>query len=218
MRQTRRGFVGGAAALGAGAMLPWSAALAQTHPTRQSLSSFSRDPAKVASLRKGVAAMKARAPSDPKSWFFQAAIHAYNDAAYNDALSRDPGVARVDAQRFWNKCPHFGQSSADFLIWHRAYLYNFERILREEAGDPMLALPYWDYSKPEGRSFPQIFASQFLDGQTLNPLYDPNRETAFVTGRFDISDDVGLARATMAVPIFFSDVGRPGFAGTRNSV
>lgn len=213
MRQTRRGFVGGAAALGAGAMLPWSAALAQTHPTRQSLSSFSRDPAKVASLRKGVAAMKARAPSDPKSWFFQAAIHAYNDAAYNDALSRDPGVARVDAQRFWNKCPHFGQSSADFLIWHRAYLYNFERILREEADDPMLALPYWDYSKPEGRGFPQIFANQFLDAQTPNPLYDPNRETAFVTGRFDISDDVGLARATMAVPIFFSDVGRPGFAG-----
>ena len=72
-------------------MLPWAEALAQTHPTRQSLASFSRDPAKVASLRKGVAAMKARAPSDPKSWFFQAAIHAYNDAAYNDALARDPG-------------------------------------------------------------------------------------------------------------------------------
>lgn len=214
MRQTRRGFVGGAAALGAGAMLPWTAALAQTHPTRQSLSSFSRDPAKVASLRRGVAAMKARAPSDPKSWFFQSAIHAYNDAAFNDALARDPNVARVDAQRFWNKCPHFGQSSAEFLIWHRAYLYNFERILREEAGDPMLALPYWDYSKPEGREFPQIFANEFLDrARTPNPLYHPNRESAFVTGRFDISDEVGEARATMAARTFFSDVGRPGFAG-----
>ena len=205
--------MGGAAALGA--MLPWTAALAQTHPTRQSLASFSRDPAKVASLRRGVAAMKARAPSDPKSWFFQAAIHAYNDAAYNDALARDSGVARVDAQRFWNKCPHFGQSSADFLIWHRAYLYNFERILREEAGDPMLALPYWDYSKPEGREFPQIFANEFLDAaqRAPNPLHHPNRESAFVTGRFDISDEVGEARATMAARTFFSDIGRPGFAG-----
>ena len=213
MRQTRRGFVGGAAVLGAGAMLPWAEALAQTHPTRQSLTSFSRDPVKVASLRRGVAAMKARAPSDPKSWFFQSAIHAYNDAAYADALARDPGVARVDGQRFWNKCPHFGQSSADFLIWHRAYLYNFERVLREEAGDPTLALPYWDYSKPEGRTFPAIFADEFLDGRTPNPLYDPNRETAFVTRRFEISPDVGEARATMAAPTFFSDVGRPGFAG-----
>jgi hypothetical protein len=207
--------VGGAAALGAGAMLPWTEALAQTHPTRQSLASFARDPAKVASLRQGVAAMKARAPSDPKSWFFQSAVHAYNDAAYNDALARDSGVARVDAQRFWNKCPHFGQSSADFLLWHRAYLYNFERILREEAGDPMLALPYWDYSKPEGRGFPQIFANEFLDAgrRVSNPLFHPNRETAFVTGRFEISDDVGQARATMAAQTFFSDIGQPGFAG-----
>ena len=213
MKQTRRGFVGGAAALGA--ILPWTTALAQAHPTRQSLTSFSRDPAKAASLRRGVAAMKARAPSDPKSWFFQSAIHAYNDAAYADALARDPAVAQVDARRFWNKCPHFGQSSAEFLIWHRAYLYNFERILREEAGDPMLALPYWDYSKPEGREFPQIFANEFLDAaqRVPNPLYHPNRESAFVTGRFDISDQVGEARATMAAPAFFSDVGRPGFAG-----
>jgi hypothetical protein len=195
-------------------MLPWTAASAQTRPTRQSLTSFSRDSTKVASLRRGVAAMKARAPSDPKSWFFQSAVHAYNDAAYNDALARDPGVARVDAQRFWNKCPHFGQSSADFLLWHRAYLYNFERILREEAGDPTLALPYWDYSKPEGREFPQIFANEFVDtARTPNPLYHPNRESAFVTGRFDISDEVGEARATMAAQTFFSDVGRPGFAG-----
>ena len=154
-------------------------------------------------------------PSDPKSWFFQAATHAYNDAAYADALARDPGVARVDAQRFWNKCPHFGQSSADFLIWHRAFIYNFERVLRDAAGDPMLALPYWDYSKPEGRAFPQIFADEFLDraGRVPNSLYHPNRESAFVTGRFDISDAVGEASATMTAANFFSDIGRPGFAG-----
>jgi hypothetical protein len=193
-------------------MVPW-AAMAQTHPTRQSLASFSRDPAKVASLRRGVAVMKARAPSDPKSWFFQAAVHAYNDAAYADALSRDPAVAQVDAQRFWNKCPHFGQSSADFLIWHRAFIYNFERVLRDAAGDPMLALPYWDYSKSEGRAFPAIFANERLGSGDPNPLYHPNREAAFVKGSFEISDAVAAAHDAMSVENFFSDVGRPGFAG-----
>ncbi|HKD21020.1 MAG TPA: tyrosinase family protein [Rhizomicrobium sp.] len=219
MKQTRRGFVGGAAAIGAGsllpAMLPWAKALAQGHPTRQSLAEFSKDPTKVAALRRGVGVMKARAPSDHRSWFFQSAIHAYNDAAYADAVARDPGVAQVDGARFWNKCPHFGQSSAEFLVWHRAYLYAFERTLRDAIGDPLFALPYWDYSKEEGREFPAIFADEFLDAAKTqpNPLHHPNRESAFVTGRFDLSEEVGMARATMGAPNFFSDIGAPGFAG-----
>ncbi len=214
MRQTRRQFVGAAAAIGGASLLPWSA-MAASGPTRISLTEFSKDAVRVASLRKGVAAMKARAPSDPKSWFFQAATHAYNDAAHAEALAQDPKVAEVDASRFWNKCPHFGQSSADFLIWHRAYLHNFEHVLRDAAGDPELALPYWDYSKPENRAFPQIFANAYIDNaQTIaNPLYHPNREQAFVTGRFDLSAAVGEAVATMGAQTFFSDVGVIGFAG-----
>jgi hypothetical protein len=196
-------------------MLPWAKAFGQAHPTRQSLAEFSKDPTKVAALRRGVGVMKARAPSDHRSWFFQSAIHAYNDAAYADAVARDPGVAQVDGARFWNKCPHFGQSSAEFLVWHRAYLYVFERTLRDAIGDPMFALPYWDYSKEEGREFPVIFADEFLDAAKTqpNPLHHPNRESAFVTGRFDLSEEVGMARATMGAPNFFSDVGAPGFAG-----
>ena len=33
-----------------------------------------------------------------------------------------------------------------FLTWHRMYLYYFERVLRQSAGDPTLTLPYWDYA------------------------------------------------------------------------
>jgi hypothetical protein len=101
-----------------------------------SLTEFVRDPVRVESLRRGVAVMKARPASDHRSWFFQAAIHAYDDALYADALAQDPNVAQVDRARYWNKCTHFGQSSANFVIWHRAYLYYFERILRDAAGDP----------------------------------------------------------------------------------
>src|ERR1700677_2948227 len=110
MTQTRRQFVRTAAAIGGASLLPWPA-VAASAPVRVSLDTFSKDAVRVASLRKAVGVMKARLPSDPKSWFFKAAIHAYNAAAYAEALTQDPKVAQVDAARFWNKCPHFGQSS-----------------------------------------------------------------------------------------------------------
>jgi hypothetical protein len=216
MVQTRRQFVRRVAAAGAVASfgLP-EAVRAQARPVRVSLAEFSADRRKVASLRRGVAVMKARPGSDHRSWFFQAAVHAYNDALLQDAIARDPKVADVDSARYWNKCPHFGQSSANFLIWHRAYIYYFERVLRDAAGDPSLALPYWDYSKPDNREFPEIFAAQYLDARRTvpNPLYHPNRELAFVTGRYDISPKVGLAETSMAAENFFHEIGTPGFGG-----
>jgi hypothetical protein len=204
--------MGGAAAFGVAAGLPLRA-WAQPGPVRQSLSAFSRDPGRVASLRRGVAVMKSRQPSDPRSWFYQAAVHAYNDALYQDALAQDPALAQVDAGRFWNKCPHFGGSSAEFLVWHRAYLFHFERILRDAAGDDTLALPYWDYSDPDSRSFPAIFARAQTETGDDNPLFHPNREQAFVSGISDLSALVGEAADTMSAPIFFSSGGETGFGG-----
>jgi Common central domain of tyrosinase len=216
MKFTRREIVGGAGAFGALASLGETVGFAQSaSPVRMSLTDFVKDPARVASLRKGVAVMKARPASDHKSWFFQAAVHAYDDALYADALSRDASVAKVDRERYWNKCTHFGQSSANFPIWHRAYLFYFERILRDAAGDPTLALPYWDYTKPENRDFPQIFASEYLDRakQEPNPLYHANRDLAFVAGTLGISNAVGQALRTVDSPIFFSEIGTTGFGG-----
>src|SRR5687768_3749862 len=57
---------------------------------------FAKDAVKLAALRRGVAAMKARKPSDPRSWFFQAAIHGVTDAMVAEALKADPNVANVD--------------------------------------------------------------------------------------------------------------------------
>jgi hypothetical protein len=215
MEQTRREFAGTVAALGALVATGASPAIgAAAAPVRISLAAFAKDPVRVASLRRGVATMKARPPSDHRSWFFQAAIHAYNDALYADALAKDPGVAKVDRERYWNKCTHFGQSSANFLIWHRAYLYYFERILRDASGDPGFALPYWDYSQADARVFPQIFASRFLDEErTPNPLYHANRELAFVVGALSLSPDIGAATPAIGSDSFFSDIGTTGFGG-----
>jgi hypothetical protein len=212
MRQTRREFVGTTLAV---LMAGSATASIPPGPVRQSLTAFSADPAKVASLRKGVAAMKALPASDHRSWFFQAATHAYSDTLFNAELARDPKLAAVDKAKFWNQCPHFGQCSADFVIWHRAYLHHFERTLRAMSGDPTLALPYWDYGQPDGRVFPAIYVPEFLDAakREANPLYHPNRERSFTRGLLEISAAIGEASKTRSAATFFHEVGAPGFGG-----
>jgi tyrosinase len=70
------------------------------------------------SYRTAIDAMKALAPSDPRSWQAQAEIH-------ND------------------HCPH---GNAFFLPWHRAYLQYFEQVIRALSGDAGFALPYWNWT------------------------------------------------------------------------
>ena len=207
--------LGGAAALTlAFATAAWEPAAAAA-PVRVSLEQFARDPARVASLKRGVAVMKARPPSDPTSWFFQAAIHGVSDRMVFEAYQRDPLVANVDRARFWNTCPHFGQSSAEFLIWHRIYLYYFERILREAAQDPLLALPYWNYSQTN-RAFPSLFGDPEADpatGQPTNPLYHADREQVFVAGVTELSDLAVSSERALRESSFFGLTEDQGFAG-----
>jgi hypothetical protein len=191
-------------------------ALAQAAmPKRLPLGEFARDPRLVAALRRGVQVMRSRPGSDPGSWFWQGAVHAYNDEIYGDAVLRDAGVAGVDADTYWNQCPHFGQSSANFVIWHRAYLYHFERILRAAAAEPELAVPYWNYDSMDQRAFPALFAPQFLDADRRipNSLYHRNRELAFVSGRYTLSEPVCAASNAREAPQFFSEPGVTGFGG-----
>src|SRR5947209_11178911 len=100
----------------------------------------------IASLRKGVQAMMNRDPADPNnpnpivnpnflptnptSWLYQASIH---------------GTYAAPPAEGWNMCQHEGYF---FVLWHRMYIYWFERILRAASGDPNLTLPYWNYNYP----------------------------------------------------------------------
>src|SRR5262245_50518727 len=98
---------------------------------RRSINSLAPTGREIASFRRGVAEMKRRSnanPADPTGWTFQANIHGTYDTP-----------ARPD----WNQCQH---GSFFFLSWHRMYVYFFERILRTASGDPIFALPYWNYS------------------------------------------------------------------------
>lgn len=180
---------------------------------------FAQDPVRLESLKRGVATMKSRLPSDPTSWFFQAAIHAVGANAITTAAQVDPAVATVDQARFWNQCPHSdAYNSAEFLLWHRAYIYYFERILRDAAQDPTLSLPYWNYTDPdpERRMFPAEFADMDPDPGTLlprNPLFDHRRETAFMVGAYVLSEGAVGISDLFAITDFFGATEAEGFAG-----
>jgi hypothetical protein len=83
--------------------------------------------ADIASIKTGIAAMKALPVTNKTSWQYQAAIH---------------GTTLTNNLPSWNSCTHGSQF---FLAWHRMYLYFFERILRAKSGNPNLTLPYWNY-------------------------------------------------------------------------
>jgi tyrosinase len=127
---------------------------------RREINSLSDD--QLSALRAGIAMMKARDPSDPTSWLFQANIHGTRDAA-PDAFAD-----------VWATCQH---GTFFFLSWHRMYLYYFDRILRTAAGPghPDFALPYWNYSVPSQRSLPAAFRTP---ATTDNPLYTSRRRAS----------------------------------------
>jgi hypothetical protein len=127
---------------------------------RREINSLSDD--QLSALRAGIAAMKARDPSDPTSWLFQANIHGTRD---------DIPDAFADA---WATCQH---GTFFFLSWHRMYLYYFDRILRAAVGPghPDFALPYWNYSVPSQRSLPAAFR---IPATADNPLYTSRRRAS----------------------------------------
>jgi hypothetical protein len=139
---------------------------------RYDVATFTEGSPQLTSLRRGVAAMKARPASDPTSWAYQADIH----RIFCD--SPPPGYSPV----------HY---SWRFLAWHRAYLWYFEKILQQAAGDPTLTLPYWNWTTEL-----QLPAQYWGAG---NPLYDPRRVMT-QTDRLN-PDDTAIARL-LALPTF----------------
>jgi hypothetical protein len=108
------------------------------------------------SLRRGVAAMMSRnsAARDSadyrRSWIYWANMHSHFGADCAGAISGSgmTGVLTFTASNAaetatWCKCQHGNQL---FLTWHRMYLWYFERVLQQAAGDSTLRLPYWDYA------------------------------------------------------------------------
>jgi tyrosinase len=153
--------------------------------------------------------MKALPAKDHRSWFWQAAIHAVLPSWI---ASLPAGTAPTPAQQaqFWNKCPHNpAHGSAEFLIWHRAYLYYFERTLRAVGGFPTLSLPYWNYENSGQRHLPKIYRDPATPG---NPLYITQRTASLNAGTGQLSPGAVDDSAAMASTIFFG-TGSANFGG-----
>ncbi len=143
----------------------------------------------IASYKKAVTVMKARAPTDPTSWAAQAAIH---------------GTLTPLAGMITNQCKH---GSRFFLSWHRIFLYYFEKIVRAAAGDPAFALPYWGYTPTGQRNLPVSFRSP---ASAANPLFVAGRHAAINAGTplFPSVVDAGAALAELGFDAFFSKARR----------
>ncbi len=72
--------------------------------------------------------------------------------------------------------------SPAFLPWHRQFILDFERELQQVSGNPILALPYWNWTEDAGLPDPRtapIWADNFMGGNG-----DPNNNWAVRSGPF----------------------------------
>jgi tyrosinase len=109
---------------------------------------------------KAILALQARAPNDPTSWRYLAAIHGFNHKKWDKEdiiTTADPMPPEAD--KLWSQCQH---NSWYFLPWHRGYLAAFEAIIeqtiRDLGGPKYWALPYWNYldnNNPQARKSPR---------------------------------------------------------------
>jgi Common central domain of tyrosinase/Polyphenol oxidase middle domain len=162
------------------------------------------------SLRRGVAHMMARnsAPRGSadyrRSWIYWANMHQHfgDDCAGPIVGSGMGGVqtfiaSNGDETATWCRCEHFTEQ---FLTWHRMYLWYFERVLQEAAGDPSLRLPYWDY-ETDARLPVAYRDATYVDehGQTVsNPLRVSARRPGLNNGTSSLSPGVTSTAGAMA--------------------
>lgn len=132
----------------------------------------------------GVRRMMKIAEAEATSWLFQWYTHAVKGSASKaDEIKRVYGNGasphRKLADEMWDTCrPHFGGDIADFLPWHRMYVYFFERIVRKVSGDASFALPYWNYSAADPALHGIMPAAFRLPASNSNPLYRENRRNS----------------------------------------
>lgn len=188
-KQTRRQFLGAAGGAGGLILLGARTSWAQGPRVRKNVAQLTE--AEIASLERGVAAMKRWRKNFAVSWAFQANIHGYNASEERQVY------------RGWGSCQH---GSWWFLPWHRGYLLYFERILRVYSGDPNLTLPYWDWTNPDQRSLP----ARFLDPRS--PLYEINRSFGANNGGELSESAIQWERALAEIP-FSSSRPQRGFGG-----
>src|SRR5262249_10216763 len=170
--------------------------------------------AELMSLRRGVAQMMSRnnAPRGSadfrRSWVYWANMHRHFGADCSGAITGS-GMAGVqtftasnpDETATWCKCAH---GTNQFLTWHRMYLWYFERVLQQAAGDPSLRLPFWDYES--NGTLPAAYRDATYvneNNQTVpNPLRVNARQAGLNNGTVPLSPAVTSTAGAMSATTF----------------
>jgi hypothetical protein len=143
--------------------------------------------ADVRALNVALDSMKKLDCTNPSSWYYQGAMHWIPDSIGTNPLCPSyQTVANVLPE--WDKCTHTkeGHEKIHFLVWHRMYIWHFEKIVRKLSGYDQFALPYWGYTDNqlvlqelfrdstsalyESARFDSLNAGYPLDGEILRAL------------------------------------------------
>ncbi|MCH2218225.1 MAG: tyrosinase family protein, partial [Flavobacteriales bacterium] len=94
--------------------------------------------------------------TNPLSWYSQGATHAIPATIPNGNPLCKVYTNIGETRWGWNTCTHQDGSEIHFLVWHRLYIWHFEKIVRELSGKKDFALPYWDYTDKKYRVMPKL--------------------------------------------------------------
>lgn len=118
--------------------------------------------ADIEAMNIALAKMRNLPCDNPTSWYYQGAIHFVPEQVPDNKLCPSYQNKKTDLKPAWDNCTHVPGSEIHFLVWHRLYILNFERIVRELSGKADFALPYWFYTNPQQRRMPAPFTDPSL--------------------------------------------------------
>ena len=136
--------------------------------------------ADIEAMEKAMEIMKSKDCSDPTSWYYQAAIHWVPEEIDSNKLC-ESYTDWTELKMAWDECTHSnsGAEEINFLIWHRMYIWHFEKIVRKTSGKKDFALPYWGYTNYNNAD--KIMPSEWRN--TSSSLYEDARVKSLNSGK-----------------------------------
>jgi Common central domain of tyrosinase/Polyphenol oxidase middle domain len=134
--------------------------------------------ADLAALATAMKAMRAAPCGSVTSWYYQAAIHSVPSSVANGNPYCPSYLTTANLKPAWMNCTHDAMHpELHFLLWHRLFIWYFEKIVRKLSGKADFALPYWDYTNTAYRVMPAPFRD------SSSALFEPARLPALNQGQ-----------------------------------
>lgn len=142
----------------------------------------------INALNKALAIMRTKDCQDPLSWYYQGSIHWIPDTINNNKFC--PQYKNIsNLMPGWDNCTHTpeGTEKLHFLLWHRLYIWHFEKIVRKLSQKEDFALPYWSYQDGgDNKCLPDLF------GDKSTALYESARFDSLNNG-YPVSGEITRA-------------------------